>query len=135
MSQRLPCIVLVIAFLILLRPAHAQAERVMERLGRGVVAVVEDGGKVFVSWRLLKDDADDIAFNVYCTSAGGQPVRLNDGPIRDATCFRDTKTQPGQPRAYFVRAVAGGKEQAASAPFTLPADAPPRPYLSIPLQT
>ena len=43
----------------------ACAQRQMEALGRGVVAIPQDGGKVFVGWRLLGTDPDDIAFNVY----------------------------------------------------------------------
>src|SRR5947209_9076664 len=42
----------------------ASAQRQMERLGRGVVAIPLDDGKVFVGWRLLGTDPDDIAFNV-----------------------------------------------------------------------
>ena len=39
--------------------------RHMEKLGRGVVAIHNGDGKVFVSWRLLGTDPDAIAFNVY----------------------------------------------------------------------
>src|SRR5262245_60079165 len=39
--------------------------RQMEDLGRGVVVIHQGGGKVFVSWRLLGPDPDDIAFNLY----------------------------------------------------------------------
>ena len=44
--------------------------RQMEHLGRGVVAIHQGEGKVFVSWRLLGTDPDGIAFNVYRTSGG-----------------------------------------------------------------
>ena len=43
----------------------------MEALGRGVVAIPDGGGKVFVGWRLLGTDPDDIAFNVYRSTGGG----------------------------------------------------------------
>ena len=36
-----------------------------ERLDRGVVALARDRGEVFVSWRLLKSDPENISFNVY----------------------------------------------------------------------
>ena len=52
----------------------ALAQRQMESLGRGVVAIPKDGGKVFVGWRLLGTDPDDIAFNVY-RSSGSAPHR------------------------------------------------------------
>ncbi len=43
----------------------ASAQRQMERLGRGLVAVRQTDGTVFVGWRLLGTDPDDIAFNLY----------------------------------------------------------------------
>ncbi len=47
---------------------------VMERLSRGVVAVPQPDGKVFVSWRLLADDPVGVGFNLYRTTAPG-PAR------------------------------------------------------------
>ena len=51
--------------------------RQMEKLGRGVVAVHYQQGKVFVGWRLLGTDPDDIAFNVYRKTGrrGGREVK------------------------------------------------------------
>jgi len=50
------------ALLVLATPVRAQ--RQMEKLGRGVVAVNQGEGKAFVSWRLLGTEPDSIAFNV-----------------------------------------------------------------------
>ena len=36
-----------------------------ERLDRGVVAVRQSDGRVFVSWRILRDDEQHQAFDVY----------------------------------------------------------------------
>ena len=36
----------------------------LERLDRGLVAVGREDGSVFLSWRLLKEDPQDIAFEV-----------------------------------------------------------------------
>ncbi len=107
----------------------------MENLGRGVVAINEGGGKVWVGWRLLGTDPAALAFNVYRATAGGVPVRLNDRPLTGPTDFVDTKADLDSTTAYFVRPVLAGREEAASARFTLPAHAPARPYLSIPLRT
>ena len=106
----------------------------MENLGRGVVAIHQGGGKVFVAWRLLGTEPDEIAFNVYRASGGAAPVKLNKEPIKDATCFTDGGAKLDQPTSYFVRAVLKGKEQEPSAPFKLGSNAPARPYLSIPLK-
>lgn len=107
----------------------------MEHLGRGVVAIHQGAGKVFMSWRLLGTDPEEIAFNVYRTADGREPVRLNKEPIRDVTHFVDTIPQLEGRTSYFVRAVVRGEEQESSVPFSFPPNAPARPYLSIPLHT
>jgi rhamnogalacturonan endolyase len=119
-------------------PQATGAARHMERLGRGLVAVRQADGKVFVGWRLLGTDPDALAFNVYRSADGGRPVKLNREPIRTVTNFVDDNAGPSAAKAtlaYSVRPVQRGREQAASAPFVLRADAPPRPYISLPLQT
>jgi rhamnogalacturonan endolyase len=113
----------------------AGAERQMERLGRGVVAVRRDDGRVFVSWRLLGTDPEDIAFDIYRSSAGGEPVKLNDAPVAGPTSFLDGGAGAQRSVSYFVRPVIGGRAEAPSAAFTLAAGAPARPYLSVPLET
>lgn len=123
-----------IAAMLFLAPG-AVAQRQMERLGRGVVAVNPGGGNAFVSWRLLGTDPEDIGFNVYCATGGGKPVKLNQAPLKDSTSFVDRDARLDRSSAYFVRPVLNGQEQEASAPFTLPANAPARQYLSIPLRT
>ncbi len=117
------------------KPAVEIAPRHMEKLGRGVVAINQGEGKAFVSWRLLGTDSPEIAFNIYRQSGDGEPVKLNPEPLMKATCFLDSAADFTKPTAYFVRPVLNGKELAASAPFKFPANAPVRPYLSIPLQT
>jgi rhamnogalacturonan endolyase len=107
----------------------------MEKLGRGVVAVHQGGGKVFVSWRLLGTDPDDVAFHVYRQPGDAEPVRLTKEPLAKVTWFADAGVEFAKPVRYTVRAVAGGKEGDPSAPFTLPAGAPAQPYLSVPLKT
>src|SRR5262245_54497518 len=47
--------------------------RLMEGLGRGVVAVNRGDGRVFVGWRLLGTDPD-VAFNLYRSADGGEPA-------------------------------------------------------------
>ncbi|RPJ37257.1 MAG: hypothetical protein EHM35_06715, partial [Planctomycetaceae bacterium] len=114
--------------------ARADARQV-ENLGRGVVAIHQGGGKVYVGWRLLGTDPNDVAFNVYRTTGGGQAVKLNDQPIFQSTNYVDTGVDLSKSNGYFVRPLEDGKEREASAPFTLPADAPAQPYIAIPLQT
>lgn len=108
--------------------------RQMERLGRGVVAVNQGDGKVFVGWRLLGTDADKIAFNLY-RSTDGKTIELNDKPITATTSFVDAKADLTKSNSYFVRPLLNGREQEASKPFTLAANSAARQYLSIALQT
>lgn len=110
------------------------AQRQMENLGRGVVATTQSEGKVFVSWRLFGNDPDNIAFNVYRSTAGATAVKLNDKPITGPTWFLDEKADMSKANAYSVRPVLNNREQAASKAFTLPANYG-KNYLSIPLQT
>lgn len=113
----------------------ASAQRMMERLGRGVVAVPQADGKVFVSWRLLGTDPEDVAFNLYRATAGGAPIKLNPQPLTGATNQLDATADLTKENLYTVRAVVGGREAEPSAPFLgrIAANAPIRPYFEIPL--
>jgi len=82
--------------------ASASAQRQMEKLGRGVVAINQGEGKVFVSWRLLGTEPESIAFNVYRATGAARPVKLNDAPLTKATCFQDTGVSFSQPVSYTV---------------------------------
>src|SRR5262245_11561933 len=106
----------------------------MENLGRGVVAVRSTTTEVFISWRVLGTDPPDTAFNLYRSTGGGAPALLNAIPITGATYFVDNTADLTQTNAYFVRPIVFGLEQSPSASFTLPANAPVRQYLRIPLQ-
>ncbi|OYP34455.1 rhamnogalacturonan lyase [Rhodopirellula sp. MGV] len=106
----------------LLSSAPAQ-ERVTESLDRGLVAVaVQDG--VFLSWRLLRDDPDSVAFNVY-RQIDGDTKRLNEVPLETGTNFTVPQSMAPQSTApaddvqgakYFVRAVVDGNELEPSTP-------------------
>src|SRR5688500_20163770 len=74
----------------------------MERLGRGVVAVRQDSGRVFVSWRLLGTDPEHVAFNLYRIVGGAAPVRVNAAPLTTATSSTD-RVFVSAPIAYTVR--------------------------------
>jgi rhamnogalacturonan endolyase len=114
---------------------RAAAPRQMENLSRGLIAVNQGKGKVYVSWRMLGTDPQDIAFNVYRSEGSNAPIRLNPEPISRSTDFVDEGVTLSQPTVYTVRPVIGGKEQPADRPFALPTNAPVRQYLSIPLRT
>jgi len=107
----------------------------MENLGRGVVAIHKSADSVFISWRVLGTDPDNMAFNLYRKTGRNKPVKLNTSPITGATFFADSKIDFTADNAYFVREVLNNREGKESVPFILKAGSPVRPYLSIPIQT
>jgi rhamnogalacturonan endolyase len=107
----------------------------MERLDRGLVAMNTGNGNVFLSWRLLASDPDDISFNIYRNSNNSKPVKLNSQPLKEGTNFTDSKVDLSMVNTWYVKAVVNGKETETSKAFMMPANAPVRQYMSIPLQT
>jgi rhamnogalacturonan endolyase len=67
--------------MILLCSCASLAQRQMENLDRGLIAVKENNGKVFVGWRVLGTDDEGIAFNIYRKSGSKDAVKINDKPI------------------------------------------------------
>jgi len=59
------CNIVIAIALMLLLSSQSPPLRRMEFLGRGVVALRVGEEEVFVSWRVLATDPDDIAFNLY----------------------------------------------------------------------
>lgn len=109
-------------------------ERVEETLGRGLVAVPTGEDEVYLGWRLLRDDPQDVAFNIYRATGDGPAVRLNDRPLTQTTDFVDADAPLDRENAYSVRPVRGGREGEASGPVVLPANPPARPYKVIRLR-
>jgi len=113
--------------------ADAIPKRPMENLDRGVVAMHRADGKVYVGWRLLGTDPDDIAFNVYRSEAGGTTERIAEKRA-ETTDFVDEEANLKHDNSYFVRPVINNKEGNRSSSFTLKANAPKQTYLAIPLK-
>src|SRR3954452_5236184 len=89
-----------------------QAQRQMEYLTRGVYAVNEGKGKIFVSWRLLGVEPADIAFNLY-RSTDGKTIKLNKEPLTKGTNYTDESADAAKANTYIVKSILQGKEQAA----------------------
>ncbi|WP_161554951.1 rhamnogalacturonan lyase [Ereboglobus luteus] len=109
----------------------------MEALDRGVVAVRATKSSAFVSWRLLGTEASDMAFDIYRTTDGGAPVKLNTAPLAKATHFTDKSADFSKTNTYSVRAITGEQSLPAAKTTslnTLRPNAPVRQYISIPLR-
>ena len=93
-----------------------------EALDRGVVALRQSDGRVFISWRLLRSDRKDEAFDVFRDG-----VKLNSQPLTaGGTWFIDN--QPAAADAVYE--VRGGSS---SGRFTVHADVPVG-YLPVKIQ-
>jgi fibronectin-binding autotransporter adhesin len=125
--------VLVILFLIPFF-SFMNAQRKVEKLGRGIVAINKGGGQVFVSWRLLAEDPSDISFNLYQKSDGGAETKINTSPLTNSTSYLVSGVSTSVSNEWYVKPVVGGIEQTASGPFVLPAGAPVRSYLVLELE-
>ena len=64
------------------QPRYDYANLSTEKLDRGVVAVRQTDGKVFVSWRILRDDSKGEAFDVYRNG-----VKLNAKPLTEGGSY------------------------------------------------
>jgi rhamnogalacturonan endolyase len=116
---------------LVISPAFAQ--RQMEHLDRGVVAVRNSQGDVFVSWRLLATEPDNITFNVYCATMDGKKKKLNKTPVSKTTSFVDKNNDTTRVRSYYVTTLIKGKEGVSSKAFHL--NPGTLPYLPVGIQT
>lgn len=126
-------LLLTLIFFSIFSPIYAQ--RQMEKLGRGVIAVRQGADSVYVGWRMLGTDPNDIAFNLYRKTGTAHPIKLNASPITSSTNYVDTGVNFDQENSYFVNPILNGKELEASKPFSLQPKAPNQQYLTIPLRT
>lgn len=112
-----------------------QAQRLMEALGRGVVAVRTSDKQVFISWRLLGTEPPGTAFNIYRKTDTKSPMLLNASPLTTVTYYIDSLADGSLATTWLVKPVLNGREgEAHSGAFTLPANTPIQSYLSIPIQ-
>jgi rhamnogalacturonan endolyase len=103
----------------------------MEYLTRGVVAVQAGQDSVFVSWRLLYSDKENVAFNVYRKAENGKMVKLNKKPLTEATSVMDVSSLANGRYTYQVKPTKGGEEGS----YLLEEKEAGNPWLNIPLQT
>jgi rhamnogalacturonan endolyase len=124
---------IVLGTLLVLLHTATHAQRQMEYLNRGVIAMPDGQGNTFVSWRLLATDDANTAFNIYRSINGGKAVKLNTTPIIKTTSWLDEKTDATKTCTYQIASVIKGKEKKELPSYTLKANAPT--YISISLKT
>ena len=126
---------LIIPVLVFFVSLSTMAQRQMEYLDRGVIAIRNSNDSVYIGWRLLGTEPNDIAFNLYRQSGNNKPVLLNKTPIKESTNFEDGRQDFSVDNSYFVKAIVNGQEQKASKSFTIKANSPAQQYINIALRT
>lgn len=107
----------------------------MENLGRGLVAVRQAADSVYIGWRLLGTDPENITFNLYRQTGNQEAMKLNQTPLAESTNYIDSAAPVTETNEYYVKPILDGIEQAASTSFQLAAHAAAQQYLEIPLRT
>jgi rhamnogalacturonan endolyase len=120
-----------ILFIIL--SSGASSQRIMEYLDRGLIAIRMSNDSVFVSWRMLGDDPDDVGFDLY-RQTGRKTVKLNSSPLSISTCFIDATADLTQDNLYSLSVRRGNRDER-SKPYSLEAGSPIRQYIEIGLRT
>src|SRR5687768_9346515 len=111
------------------------AQRHMENLGRGVIAIRQPANRIFLSWRILGTDPKNISFNVYRSTANNKAIKLNNKPLTGPTHFTDSLADLSKANEWYVKPVIKNKELNASRPFAMSPGPPVQPYLQVKLQT
>lgn len=102
--------------------AQVTAQRTVEKLNRGLIAMRLNTNQVYVGWRMLGTEPTDVSYNLYCDG-----VKLAGSPFTGSTNFTHDITTDG---SYTVRAIINGVEEPASQAATVWANQ----YLDIPMQ-
>jgi len=121
------------AVVLLLLVGAPLAGQTGEHLDRGLVAMRQADGAVYVGWRLLASDPADTAFHVYRLSSG-KAERLTDEPTRESTNMVDARAPKDGAVRYAVAPVVGGAEGKRSAEAAVRSAEDGAPYVRIPLQ-
>lgn len=109
--------------------------RPMENLGRGVVAVRASDTDIFISWRLLGLDPNNLSFNIYRSTDCAAATRINANVLTRGANYLDKDANLAKSNTYFVRSVLNGKEESAtSSMFILEANTAKGPLIRVPIR-
>lgn len=96
--------------LLIIGTVHSQSP-VLEKLDRGVIALTIDDSHVYIGWRLLQNDPQDISFNVYRKEVGSSDfIKVNTDKIAKSTNFIDSSVKSGMAYRYRIKSIINGKE-------------------------
>jgi len=109
-------------------------KRVTEKFNRGLTAIQTDSRTVYLSWRLLAEDAPQTSFNIYREEKGKKGMRINKRPLATTTDFKDQLPSKMTGVSYYVIPVIAGKELKPSEKVSVVLSREFKNYRSIKLQ-
>ncbi|MBD3630799.1 rhamnogalacturonan lyase [Cyclobacterium sp.] len=118
---------IVSTFLLLMIGFSLYGQRQMEYLDRGLVAVKNETGGIFLSWRLLGDEPVDTGFDLYRKYPGEKAEKINSVPITEATNFEDGQADLSRNPGYSIKSTTQRKSREVTVWE--------KEYLEIPLKT
>ena len=113
---------LLLIFLLLGTSSQIQAQQMIEKLNRGLVAMRLDANQVYIGWRMLGTEPTDVSFNLYCNWK-----KVTESPIKTSTNYTHNITTN---ETYSVRTIVNEIEQPTSETASVWANQ----YLDIPMQ-
>ena len=113
-------LILIIVVFFSISSISLNAQRKMDKLDRGVVAVRNTSANFFVSWRFFATDPDNIQFNLYAKKTGSAIfTKLNTTPLT-LTNFSPTSGTVSTGTQLYVTSILNGVEGSPSGIFTIP---------------
>jgi len=113
---------------------ESNAQRQIENLDRGFIAVRTGIDSVYLGWRFKLTDSDETAFDVYHIDHQKKNIKLNDEPITESTNFMVAGVNFDVENSWYIVTVQNKKELEKSNLYTLEASAPVQQYITIPLK-
>ncbi|MEI7503503.1 MAG: autotransporter-associated beta strand repeat-containing protein, partial [Paludibacter sp.] len=111
---------ILLILLITIMPNAMLAQRKMEKLDRGVVAVRNSTGNFFVSWRYFATDTENTQFNLYAKKTGAAGFTKLNSTALTVTNYSTTSSLINTGTQLYVTPVINGVEGLPSGTFTIP---------------
>jgi rhamnogalacturonan endolyase len=113
------------------QPKYNRSQMIHEKLGRGLVVFADPdyNDSLCLSWRLLTEDSENIAFNIY-----EDGKKINKHPIEQTTFLKIGKPQDKENTTFKITSVTNGMEDEISEATYTYRNNSPEGYLSIPLK-
>ncbi len=97
------------------------AQRRVNMVDRGIVAMPKSSCTIYLSWRHFATDPDELAYNLYYkTSAEGALTKINSSPVTGSTNYTANLSTGTSAYTFVVKSVLKGVEKDEAGSFTLP---------------